>query len=223
MAGDKPTTITDTLLLPADRWNRAALVLFLFLWFASCIKPPHPEFLLLQHGPTIVAVVALVLVQNRLAVSRTSYTLVLVFLSFHLLGARYLYTYVPYDRWLFALLGIHIDRLFGFERNNYDRLVHFLFGLTIVIPSYRFARGILALSPFWSAAVAFSIIMAASGLYEIIEWLIAVTQTDTTAEAYNGQQGDIWDPQKDMALAGLGALVSLGAIALRRTRRGDKA
>jgi putative membrane protein len=202
------------LLLPQDRRNRAALLAFLLLWLASCIKPPHPEFLILQHTPTIVAVLALVAVQNRLQVSRLSYMLILSFLCTHLLGARYLYSLVPYDDWLEPLLGVRITDYFGWKRNHYDRLVHFLFGLCIVTPSWRFSWRILALNVWWSAAVAFSIIMTASAVYEVIEWLIAVTQSAMTAESYNGQQGDVWDPQRDMALAGLGSLIGLGAVAI---------
>ena len=205
--------MTTGALLPHDRWNRAALAAFLLLWLVSCIKPPYPEYLLLQHGPTVVAIAALVLVQNRLAVSRLSYTLILTFLAFHLLGARYLYSFVPYDDWLQPLLGFRLTQHFHFQRNHYDRLVHIMFGALIVIPSRRFSRRILRLGDWWSAAVAFAIIMAASAVYEILEWIVAMTQSATTAESYNGQQGDIWDPQWDMALAGIGSLVSLGIIA----------
>jgi putative membrane protein len=201
-------------ILPDDRWNRWGLVVFLVLWLASCIRTPYPEYLLLQHGPTLVAVLALVVVQNWLHVSRISYTLILVFMTFHLLGARHLYSFVPYDDWLEPLLGVRITEYFGFERNHYDRLVHFLFGLLIVVPSWRFSRRILALNSFWSAAVAFSIIMTAGALYEVLEWGVAVTQSAEATESYNGQQGDIWDPQWDMALAGAGSLVSLCFVGL---------
>jgi putative membrane protein len=232
--------------LPVDRWNRWALVAFLALWLASCIRPPHPKYLLMQHGPTVVAIAALVVVQSWLAVSRISYFAILVFLTFHLVGARHLYTFVPYDDWLEPLLGIRITDYFGFQRNHYDRLVHFLFGLLIVVPSWRFSRRIFGSDktvsekgtvPFflseseksgqsptvlwWSAAVAFSIMMTASAMYEIIEWIVAMTQSELTAESYNGQQGDVWDPHWDMMLAGAGSLVGLLFIGvLRPLRRG---
>jgi putative membrane protein len=205
---------TVSQLLPLDRWNRVMLTAFLLLWGASCIRPPHPEYLLMQHGPTVVAIAALVAVQNRLAVSRISYTAILFFLTLHLLGARYLYTFVPYDDWLQPLLGFRSTDHFGFRRNHYDRFVHFMFGLLIVLPSWRFSRRILKLNGWWSAAVAFSIIMAASAMYEVIEWLVAVTQAEITAESYNGQQGDVWDPHWDMALAGAGALFGLALVAM---------
>jgi putative membrane protein len=216
MAEDMTPNVTRQLLQtihPCDRWKYWALAIFLILWLVSCLNPPHPEYLLLQHGPTLVAVAALVAAQNRLAVSRVSYTLILIFMGFHLLGARYLYSHVPYDEWLNWVIGFRVTERFGFQRNHYDRLVHFLFGLLIVVPSWRFCRRILGLNGWWSAAVAFSIISTAGAMYEVLEWLISVTQTAEAAESYNGQQGDVWDPQWDMALAGLGSLIGLGLVA----------
>jgi putative membrane protein len=201
-------------ILPDDPWNRCALVVFLTLWFASCVRPPYPEYLLLQHGPTLVTVIALAAVQNRIGVSRVSYTLILLFMAFHLVGGRYLYSNVPYDDWSQTLFGVRITDAFNFQRNHYDRLVHFLFGLLVVIPSWRFGRRILRLGVWWSAAVAFSIIMTASAVYELLEWSFAMLLAPEWAESYNGQQGDVWDPHWDMALAGLGSLVGLGLVAV---------
>jgi putative membrane protein len=203
--------------LPIDHWNRSALVVFLVLWGASCIHPPYPDYFLLQHAPTVVTIVALAAVQNRLAVSRLSYTLILVFMAFHLLGARYCYSNVPYDRWFEPILGYSIS-----GRNHYDRLVHFLFGLLIVVPSWRFCRRVMGLGPWWSAAVAFSIIMTAGALYEILEWVIAMTQTAEAAESYNGQQGDPWDPYWDTILAGLGSLIGLALIGMVKPLRAQR-
>ena len=68
---------------------------------------------------------------------------------------------------------------------------------------------------------AFSVILAASALYEVFEWLVAIVMAPDWAESYNGQQGDPWDAQRDMALAALGAMLGLGLAApgwLRRQR-----
>lgn len=56
-----------------------------------------------------------------------SYCLV-VFLWLHILGARYIYSFVPYDDWSRSVLGSGISEWFGWERNHYDRLVHLCFG-----------------------------------------------------------------------------------------------
>jgi putative membrane protein len=209
-------------LLPRDSWNRWMLTVFLMLWVASCIRVPYPKYFWLQHVPTVAALVVLAAAQNRFEISRTSYTLILAFLALHLLGARYLYSYVPYDYWSERLLGFDISERFGFTRNHYDRLVHLFFGLLLVIPVRRSLRRFAGVDATWSAALAFSLILAASALYEVFEWLVAAKMAPDWAESYNGQQGDVWDAQRDMALAAVGAaagLVIIGVTGLVRSSR----
>lgn len=52
--------------------------------------------------------------------------------------------------------------------------------------------------------------MSSSLIYEWVEWLLAMGLSPEQAEAYNGQQGDMWDAHKDMLLALLGGM--LGAV-----------
>jgi putative membrane protein len=209
-------------LLPADVWNRRILAAFLLLWAASCIRVPYPQYFWLQHVPTVVTVVALVLVDHRYHIGRLSYALILAFLALHLLGARYLYSFVPYDYWTERLFGFSISDRFGFARNHYDRLVHYCFGLLLVVPAWRFSHRVMRLDSLWSAAFAIAAILAASALYEIFEWLAAVVMAPDWADSYNGQQGDVWDAQKDMALAACGAVVGLGIITVRWSRMANR-
>ena len=199
--------------LPVDRWNRNALAVFLVLWAISCIRVPYPKYFWLQHVPTVAVVFVLVIAQNRLQISCLSYTLILAFMLLHVLGARYLYSYVPYDDWSEWFFGYRITDRFEFTRNHYDRVVHFFFGLLLVVPAWRFSQRIVGTTAWWSAAFAFSTIMAASAVYEVFEWLVAVNMAPDWAESYNGQQGDMWDAQRDMALAGLGAILGLVVFA----------
>lgn len=204
------------------RSHRCVFFVFLVLFALSCISPPYPRYFILQHVPTAASVVALVVLRRRLRISLLSYSLLLLFLVFHLLGARYLYSYVPYDSWTESLLGINLTRYFGFTRNHYDRLVHFIYGLLIAVPAYRFQLRFLKLRPRWAALLAIQFIMATSALYELLEWLVALTLAADWANEYNGQQGDFWDPQKDMALAAFGAVLSMCLAALVSTRRKAK-
>jgi putative membrane protein len=196
-------------LLPADPWNRFVFATFLVFWAASCINVPYPKYFWLQHVPTVTAIAGLACMQNRLAISRLSYTLFVAFMALHVLGARYLYSYVPYDAWSERLFGASITYQFGFRRNHFDRLVHFCFGLLLVIPAWRFSRRIVGLDAKWGAAFALMGILSAGAVYEIFEWLAAMIMAPDWAESYNGQQGDIWDAQWDMALAACGALIGL--------------
>lgn len=200
-------------LLPNDRYQRVVFLLFLVFFVGSCIKPPYLQFLLMQHALTIPAALLLVYLSNRFDISRLGFTSIIVFLCLHTLGARYLYSYVPYDVWSEYLLGINISESFGFQRNHYDRVVHFSYGLLLAIPILEFERRHLRLSLALSSVLAVECIIATSASYELIEWLVAITFTPEWADQFLGMQGDIFDAQKDMALATAGAILSVTILA----------
>ena len=152
-------------------------------------------------------------------ISSRSYALASIFLFIHIVGARYLYSYVPYDAWTEQLFGINLNELFGWQRNMYDRLVHFSYGLLLFFAMMESSQSIFKVqSTKLLIAIALMVNMSSSLLYELLEWGIATTLSPEAAEAYNGQQGDIWDAHKDMALALLGGLIA-AAITLFQTRK----
>jgi putative membrane protein len=203
-------------ILPEDRWNRSLMAAFLVLWAVSCIRLPHPEYFVIQHVPTVLATAALIMVERKQAVDRLGFTFIVLFLTLHLLGGRYLYSFVPYDDWSQKILGVSITELFGFQRNHYDRLVHVCFGLLFAYPLAWFFHKRLGLAGWWPMILAVCVILAAGAVYEIAEWLAAMTFAPDWAEAYNGQQGDIWDAQRDMACAAVGAFIAAGWIGLKQ-------
>src|SRR5688572_7436139 len=77
-------------ILPDDRWNRSLMAAFLVLWALSCIRLPHPEYFVIQHLPTVLATIALIVAERKHVVDRLGFTLIVLFLMLHLLGARYL-------------------------------------------------------------------------------------------------------------------------------------
>lgn len=191
------------------------LALFLVLLAVTCIKPPYPRDFLLQHVPTTAVLAILLYTQKRVGISLLSYTLILSFMLVHVLGARYLYSNVPYNHWTETLFGFNLNEVLGLSRrNHYDRLVHLLFGLMISIPAWRFGIRVLRLNRYWSAVVAMMAIMSMGSFYEVAEWGVAMLFSPETAENYNGQQGDVWDPQRDMLLAAIGATITLTAVLL---------
>ncbi|WP_171014140.1 DUF2238 domain-containing protein [Chitinivorax sp. B] len=147
----------------------------------------------------------LLIYARRFALDNVNFVLLMLFLSMHLLGARYLYTNVPYDRWTAQLFGSPLSSWFGWERNHFDRLTHFAYGLCLVRLFQTTLVSRLRLSERAAGWFAVEWVLASSALYELFEWLIAATLSPAAAEGYNGQQGDMWDAQKDMALATLGA------------------
>lgn len=217
-------------LLPRDRYERLLLLAFFLFLGASCWAPPYPDYLLMQHVPTVPTVLAFAYVAHRYPISRASFTLIVAFLALHTLGARYLYSYTPYDAWCETLFGFRLSEALGWQRNHYDRLVHFSYGLLVAVPIQEFERRHLKLAAGLASTVtsvlAIECILATSAAYELLEWLVAITFTPDYAESFLGQQGDPFDAQKDMALATAGAIIAIGLrviasrVPLRKNRAG---
>jgi putative membrane protein len=174
----------------------------------------------LQHIPTVVALVGLAIASRRYPLSNAAFTCLVVFLLLHILGARYIYSYVPYDRWLKTLIGTDLSSVFHFRRNHYDRLVHFAFGLLWTLPAWEVCVRYFKVPRRFAFYVAFEFVLAFSALYELFEWGLTMVLSPNDADAYNGQQGDLWDAHKDMAFAMLGALAALVALGLRSRTKG---
>ncbi len=187
------------------------------LLVASLWQPIYPHEQLLQHVPTVAAIAALALCVHRRWLSTSALVCLVLFLWLHILGARYIYSYVPYDEWLQTAFGFSPTLHFGWHRNHYDRLVHWCFGALAVPPTCEVAQRVGGLSRYWAIAFAVAFTATLSSTYEIAEWIVAIVLSPESAEAYNGQQGDMWDAQKDMALAGAGSLTAaLGVCLLPR-------
>jgi putative membrane protein len=173
------------------------LALFGLVAAATWWAPPWPAEQALHSSLTLVALAALVVAATRWDLSVRAWTWALIFLTLHTIAARWLYSFVPYDDWTLALFGGRLSDVFGWQRNHFDRLVHFAYGLCLTMMLR------------WRPLRAMEVVLATSAAYELLEWGIAVTLAPGLAEAYNGQQGDSWDAHKDMALALLGAIVAV--------------
>jgi putative membrane protein len=201
--------------LTVAQWGWLAL-LAVALGFAQ-IDQPYPDVAWLQHTPTLLALLGAPILLRRWPISNGALGHIVVFLLLHTLGGRYTYSNVPYDAWAKALTGQTISETFGWTRNHYDRLVHFAFGLLMVRPVLEVCRlkGVGRRAGLW---IAIAFVLSISCLYEIFEWALAVLVAGPLADRYNGQQGDMFDSQKDMAFATLGALVAGGWLVLHGTR-----
>lgn len=185
----------------------------------SFIGAPYPHEMMIQHVPTVAGIVVLAVAAVWMRPSALSFYSVLAFLWIHLLGARWIYSFVPYDQWVHAIAGFTLSDHFGWTRNHYDRLVHLCSGILGVPPASELLQRYGGMRPLGAAVMGIAAVLAVGAAYEIIEWQIAVTLSPAQAEAYNGQQGDVWDPQKDMALAGLGAVLACAALYRWRPNR----
>lgn len=186
---------------------------------ASLIDTPFPELAPLQNLPTLAIVGLLAWALHRWPMPTSAVACLGLFLLLHTLGGRYIYSFVPYDRWA-ATLGLpEPTQVFGLTRNCYDRVVHFSFGLFLIHPIAAWLDRHGAIGQRFALYIAIEFVFAGSALYEIFEWLLTIATAGGQADAYNGQQGDMWDAQKDMACAGVGAIVAAAAIALYRLRQ----
>ena len=180
------------------------------------VRQPYPDIAPLQHVPTVLLILAAPILLRRWPLSDGSVGCVLAFFLLHTLAGRYTYSNVPYDAWGRALTGISIDQTFGLARNDFDRLVHLSFGLFAIQPFAEAARRYGGMGRRAALFSAFLFVGAVSALYEIFEWLLTIILAPGMADEYNGQQGDMWDSQKDMTIALVGgATVSLWLLTRR--------
>ena len=173
------------------------------------IAPNDRKDWMLENALVVLFVGAIFASYQRLTLSRISYFLIFVFLSLHLIGAHYTYSLVPYDSWFETLTRNRLNPLLGWERNNFDRIVHFAYGLLLAYPIREVFLRVAQLRGFWGYFFPLDIAMSTSMLYELIEWGAAAAFGGDLGQAYLGTQGDPWDAHKDMAFASLGALVAM--------------
>ena len=183
------------------------------LWAVLAIAPVSRHDWALENALLVVFVVALAASWRRFPLSRVSYTLIFLFLCLHTVGAHFTYSLVPYDEWWRRLTGNSLNALLGWERNNFDRVVHFAYGLLLAYPVRELLLRVASVKGFWGYFLPLDLTMSTSAFYELIEWGAAELFGGDLGAAFLGTQGDIWDAHKDMALASLGALLAMLATA----------
>ncbi len=184
-------------------------LLFFFYFVVLGIAPYDRADWLLENALVFILAIVLTLSYQSFPLSRVSYTLIFLFLCLHEIGAHYTYAKVPYEAFLNQHFSFSLNGLMGWERNHFDRLVHFIYGLFLAYPIRELYCRIADVKGFWSYFFPLDLTMASSMLFELIEWGAAEVVGGELGMAYLGTQGDIWDAHKDMALASLGALIAM--------------
>lgn len=188
-------------------------------WIAFALlarHAPYPKEMALQHVPTVLFGLWLGWRTWKAPLDIATKSLLVGFACLHMIAARWIYSYVPYETWFQTLFGWSPQAAFGWTRNHFDRLVHFAYGLLLFRP-FRLSWGRwLAKSENSGRVIAMELILGTSLLYELFEWALTLFLSAGDVENYNGQQGDPFDAQKDMALAALGGLIAWGLSSLRR-------
>lgn len=204
---------------PFSMAKKLALAAVLAVFAASWIQPLWPLEQTLHSSLTVIGLVALWWVDRRWGLGNGAFAAICGFIAIHCIAARWLYSNVPYDAWLQAALHWSPNATFGWQRNHFDRLIHFLYGVCFTPALLQLARHAWpALRIGQAFTLAMMVVMCSSLAYEWLEWGIALLLSPEAAEAYNGQQGDMWDAHADMLLATLGSLL-VWPMAQRSTQR----
>jgi putative membrane protein len=195
------------------RYFLALCSVYLAIWLALAIAPNDRAGWALENVLVVLFGAVLVGSYRRLTFSRVSYTLIFLFLCLHAVGAHYTYAEVPYDRWWAALTGRTFNEMMGWTRNNFDRVVHFSYGLLLAYPIREVFLRVASVRGFWGYFLPLDLTASTSMVFELLEWGAAAIVAPELGAAYLGTQGDPWDAHKDMALACLGALISMSVTA----------
>lgn len=170
-------------------------------WLIMAVAPPISRFKWFLGNILIFATVWLMVkIYRRLPLSNLSYSLIALFLILHTYGAHYAYA----D----AQLGFWISDVFAVDRNHYDRIIHFLFGLLMFWPFRELAERGMRMPARWVSLTALMFIFSLSAFYEAIEWIVALVVSPDAALTFLGTQGDVFDAQKDHTLATTGGIIS---------------
>ncbi len=181
-------------------WLLSFIFLFFAVWIYSFIGTPDLSNWILENILVFLFLGFLTFTYSRYQFSDLSFLLICVYLCLHVYGSKFTYAENPLGYWL--------QDQFNWSRNHYDRIVHFSFGFLLAYPMrelflkwLRFPRWVA-----WSLPI--EITMSVSALYELVEWAVADLLFPEQGAAYLGTQGDIWDAQKDVFLAFLGAIIA---------------
>jgi putative membrane protein len=175
------------------------------------ISPVDRENWALANILPFLLVLTLIATYRRWPLSHASYLLITVYLTLHTTGVHYTYAQMPLGEW--------IDDLWQLGRNQYDRVVHFSFGLLLTYPMEELFGMLTAVRGWLLYYVPVMTVLGLSGLWEIIEATAAQTLKPELGLTFVGYQGDVWDAQQDMAAALYGALlVTILLYAVRRWR-----
>ncbi len=180
------------------------LSIFTIIWIFLAINPSYRTPWIVENVILIVFLAILILSYRKFQFSNISYFMIFIFAILQTIGAHYTYAEVPIGFWL--------QNMFDFSRNHYDRIAHFCFGFLLAYPFREFMNRTSELrTRFWTYYFPVEMAFASGAVYEIIEWLFAVFSGDQNlGDQFLGHQGDIWDAQIDMFLAGIGAMIAMG-------------
>ena len=170
-----------------------------FIW--SAIEPRDRPTWYLEVFPVIIGVVVMAATYHSFRLTSLLYVLILLHCIVLLVGGHYTYAEVP--------LFNEMKSVFGFERNNYDKIGHIMQGFVpAMIARELIIRLDIIRGRYWRDFFIICFCLALSAFYELLEWWVALV-SEQAAEAFLGTQGYEWDTQSDMGYALIGTVAAL--------------
>jgi uncharacterized membrane protein YjdF len=196
------------------------LIIFIPFWVFTGFKTIELWVWLGESALTAGFILFIAYHHRRKVFSNVSYLLIFLFLVLAKVGVMYGYENVPIDKWTNSLFGFRLGDILNLSRNHYDRFVHFTFGLLLYLPVYEIAASAPDLkSRSWTHLISFLAINGCSAIYEIIEMTGSFLIEDGAYLMYLSHQGDVLDAPKDMAMALLGAMLTIALMLLHQLRK----
>ncbi|OGE84374.1 MAG: hypothetical protein A2Y39_04280 [Candidatus Delongbacteria bacterium GWF2_40_14] len=183
-----------------DRTPHILLGIYILVFIICGISPYERGVWWAENIPIMAIVISAVTISKYFKFSPLSYIMMSVLVILHTIGGHYTFERVPFG---------FITEMFGFERNHYDRMAHFSVGFyaypiaeALLKRKLVNTKWILYLFPVFA-------ILSTAAVYELFEWIFAISADPLAGMTVLGSQGDIWDAQKDMLADGLGAIFAV--------------
>ncbi len=190
-----------------NKYKFFLLTIFIVSFSLSAYNPVSLQWWFLENILVFLFFVLLMVFSYYVKLSNISCTLILFFMLLHQIWSYYSYD-VPFWYTLWELFGSKSFYGGDWYRNMYDRLVHFCYGFFLYYPFREFYMKLSKVKWFWGYYIPVQSIMAASAVYELLEWGTVMVVNPEAWMAFLWSQGDVWDAQKDMALAIFWAMIS---------------
>ena len=194
-----------------NRFLHKLCILFIIVFGISAIHPVMLQDWALENLLVVVFVGLLIATYRRLQLSELSYLLIFLYLCMHEWGAHHMYANVPLGEWM--------KPVFHTVRNQYDRVVHFAFGLLLAYPEREVLIRKARTSGAWALWLPVLISRGFGAGYEILEALAANLSTPEVGDAFLSLQGDPWDTHKDMFMGLAGAALAMSVVAVVKSRQ----
>ncbi len=192
--------------LKKNLWLMSFLLVFLGMWTSSLLGTTDMANWILENLLVFIFIGFLTFTYKRFAFSDLSYLLICIYLCLHVYGSQHTYAENP--------LGYYLQDVFDTSRNHYDRIVHFSFGFLLAYPMRELFLKWLNFKKWVAWFLPIEVTLSISGFYELIEWAVADLFFKAQGDAYLGTQGDIWDAQKDIFLAFIGAILATSIVSI---------